>query len=30
MPDWGEALYVSAAFEDIWGQSREVMYVDPA
>ncbi|WP_161973191.1 PAS domain-containing sensor histidine kinase [Halostella litorea] len=27
--DWTEAQYVSAAYEDIWGQSREAVYEDP-
>jgi len=28
-PDWSETLYVSDAFEDIWGLSRERVYDDP-
>lgn len=27
-PDWEEMLYVSAAYEDIWGQPRETVYED--
>jgi PAS domain S-box-containing protein len=29
LPDTGQVLYVSAAYETIWGRSRESLYADP-
>lgn len=28
-PDWNEVHYVSPAYEDVWGRSRESLYAEP-
>ena len=28
-PDWGQVLYISPAYESLWGRSRESLYEEP-